>query len=106
LVNLNLDGIFVAIGHKPNSDFVKGVLTTDQAGYLMPRSKLLPSKIATDISDKTKELEKWQTWAKFGTMSEIDFAKVLTCNVGIFSKLQNRILKDLKQSLKVVFSLN
>jgi thioredoxin reductase len=70
--NLDLDGIFVAIGHKPNSDFVKGVLTTDQAGYLMPRSKLLPSKIATDISDKTKELEKWQTWAKFGTMSEID----------------------------------
>lgn len=80
--NLEIDGLFVAIGHKPNSDFVKGVLATDQLGYLLPRNKLLPTKIAEKkLEDSEANLksnldlnaeETWHKWAKFGTMSEID----------------------------------
>jgi len=35
-----IDGVFVAIGHKPNTDLFKGKLTTDEKGYLVtePRS--------------------------------------------------------------------
>ncbi|GAB4144727.1 MAG: thioredoxin-disulfide reductase [Patescibacteria group bacterium] len=33
---LELDGVFVAIGHTPNTDFVKGKLSMDEAGYLRP----------------------------------------------------------------------
>lgn len=32
---LAIDGLFVAIGHKPNTDFLKGQLDLDQKGYLI-----------------------------------------------------------------------
>ena len=64
LCDLQVDGIFVAIGHTPNSTFTNGVLKTDDAGYLLSRSTLLPAKIALG--------EKLDTnWAKYGKMSEI-----------------------------------
>lgn len=62
---LNIDGLFVAIGHVPNSNIAKDFLTVDDAGYLITRSKLLPSLIA---SGKTPPSD----WAKFGNMSEIE----------------------------------
>lgn len=34
--DLAVQGLFVAIGHKPNTDLFKGVLNTDEAGYLVP----------------------------------------------------------------------
>jgi thioredoxin reductase (NADPH) len=37
LRELPLDGVFVAIGHKPNSDVFKGVLDMTPAGYLVPK---------------------------------------------------------------------
>lgn len=33
---LPVQGLFLAIGHKPNTDLFKGVIDTDQAGYLVP----------------------------------------------------------------------
>jgi thioredoxin reductase (NADPH) len=33
---LKIDGLFVAIGHAPNTDFVKGKLDMDEIGYLRP----------------------------------------------------------------------
>lgn len=33
-VRIKIDGFFLAIGHKPNSDFVKDYLTTDEVGYI------------------------------------------------------------------------
>ena len=34
---LNADGLFVAIGHKPNTDLFKGVLDMDEVGYLITK---------------------------------------------------------------------
>ena len=31
-------GVFIAIGHIPNTDFVEGVLERDENGYIMPAS--------------------------------------------------------------------
>jgi thioredoxin reductase (NADPH) len=40
-----IDGVFVAIGHKPNSDLFKGVLDMDDVGYL----KIKPFSSETDL---------------------------------------------------------
>jgi thioredoxin reductase (NADPH) len=32
---IETDGIFVAIGHKPNTDFLQGQITTDETGYII-----------------------------------------------------------------------
>ncbi|MCX5774297.1 MAG: thioredoxin-disulfide reductase [Fusobacteria bacterium] len=33
--NVKIDGIFVAIGHKPNTDFIAGQVSLDEAGYII-----------------------------------------------------------------------
>lgn len=33
---LPVQGLFLAIGHKPNTDLFKGIINSDQAGYLVP----------------------------------------------------------------------
>src|SRR6185312_2029589 len=33
---LPVQGLFLAIGHKPNTDLFKGIITMDQGGYLVP----------------------------------------------------------------------
>jgi thioredoxin reductase (NADPH) len=43
---LACDGVFVAIGHKPNTDLFKGVLDMDEIGYL----KTAPHSTATNIA--------------------------------------------------------
>ena len=42
---LPLDGVFIAIGHKPNSELFKGVLDMDDVGYL----KVVPGTTATNV---------------------------------------------------------
>ncbi len=42
---LKTDGVFIAIGHKPNTDLFKGQLDLDDVGYITPR----PGKAATNI---------------------------------------------------------
>ncbi|HEX8061497.1 MAG TPA: thioredoxin-disulfide reductase [Cyclobacteriaceae bacterium] len=42
---LNIQGFFLAIGHKPNTDIFKGQLTMDDAGYV----KVLPGSTQTNI---------------------------------------------------------
>ncbi|MEA3288499.1 MAG: thioredoxin-disulfide reductase [Candidatus Marinimicrobia bacterium] len=41
----SIDGIFMAIGHKPNTDLFKNILKTDDTGYLITKS----DSTATDI---------------------------------------------------------
>ena len=56
LVDIQIDGFFLAIGHKPNSDFVKDYLETDEVGYIKtidgtPRTKLPGVFAAGDVAD-------------------------------------------------------
>lgn len=36
---LNVDGFFEAIGHKPNTDFVQGIVELNEAGYIVTKPK-------------------------------------------------------------------
>jgi thioredoxin reductase (NADPH) len=36
--NLEVDGLFMAIGHKPNTDFLKGVVNLDETGYILTQN--------------------------------------------------------------------
>ncbi|MDD5415396.1 MAG: thioredoxin-disulfide reductase [Candidatus Daviesbacteria bacterium] len=52
---LAVDGLFVAIGHKPNTDFLKGQLDLDQKGYIVVKDETqtsIPGVFAAgDVSD-------------------------------------------------------
>lgn len=52
---LNFDGLFVAIGYKPNTDFLKGVLDLDTAGYIITKdevkTKIEGVYVAGDVAD-------------------------------------------------------
>lgn len=54
--DLAIDGFFLAIGHKPNSDIFKPYLDTDEVGYLLteagtPRTKVPGVFAAGDVAD-------------------------------------------------------
>lgn len=54
--DLPIDGFFLAIGHKPNSDIFKDYLDTDEVGYIIteagtPRTKVPGVFAAGDVSD-------------------------------------------------------
>ena len=54
--DLPIDGLFLAIGHRPNSDIVKGFIPTDEAGYIIteagtPRTTLPGVFAAGDVCD-------------------------------------------------------
>ena len=56
LVDIALDGFFLAIGHKPNTDIFRQWLDTDEVGYLKkidgtPRTKLPGVFVAGDCAD-------------------------------------------------------
>ena len=52
---INIDGIFVAIGHKPNTGFLKGAIDLDDKGYIVVKNEVFTSKegifVAGDVSD-------------------------------------------------------
>ncbi len=57
-VDIQIDGFFLAIGHKPNTDIFKEWLETDPVGYLIkkdgtPRTKLPGIFVAGDCADPT-----------------------------------------------------
>ena len=56
LVDIAIDGFFLAIGHTPNSDVFKEWLDTDEVGYLKkvngtPRTKIPGVFVAGDVAD-------------------------------------------------------
>lgn len=56
--DLIVDGVFIAIGHKPNTDLFKGILDMDETGYLITKAKTTATNIpgvfaAGDVQDSS-----------------------------------------------------
>ena len=76
---LDVDGIFVAIGHKPNTDLFLNKLELDNEGYLKVNNQVFTNKkgvfAAGDVHDKT--FRQAVTAAGFGCMAALEAEKFI-----------------------------
>ncbi len=78
--SVDINGLFVAIGHKPNTDLFKKKLDLDEEGYLKVTNQVFTSKsgifAAGDVHDKL--FRQAVTAAGFGCMAALEAEKYLS----------------------------
>ena len=76
---LEIDGVFIAIGHKPNTDFLKGQLELDEKGYVVVHGETKTSVegvfFAGDVADKI--YKQAVTAAGMGSKAALDVEEYL-----------------------------
>lgn len=74
-----IDGVFIAIGHKPNTDFLKGQIELDEKGYILVKNETKTSVegvfFAGDVADKV--YKQAVTAAGMGTKAALDIEEYL-----------------------------
>ena len=79
-VLLNIKGLFVAVGHKPNTKFLEGFIELDNSGYVVTKNNTITSKegvfVAGDVSDR--KYRQAITAAGLGCMAAIDVERYLS----------------------------